>query len=52
MKNTKFNECDLYKAQMFRTNLKGIDFSTCNIDGIVVEREDLKGIIVNQFQAV
>ena len=52
MKNTKFNECDLYKAQMFRTNLKDIDFSTCNIDGIVVEREDLKGIIVNQFQAV
>lgn len=37
---------------MFRTNLKGIDFSTCNIDGIVVDREDLKGVIVNQFQAV
>ena len=37
---------------MFRTNLRGIDVSTCNIDGIVVDKEDLKGIIVNQFQAV
>ena len=37
---------------MFRTNLKGIDFSTSNIDGIIIDKEDLKGLIVNQFQAV
>ena len=48
----KFIDTNLYKAQLFRTNLKDIDFRTCNIEGIIVGQEDLKGMIVNDFQAV
>ena len=47
-----FNDCELYRTQIFRTNLKGIDFSTCNIEGFVVDKDNLKGMVVNQFQAV
>ena len=52
LKSVTFNDCDLFKAQMFKTKLKDIDFRTCNIEGIVVEKEDLNGMIVNEFQAI
>ena len=35
-----------------RTNLKNIDFRTCNIEGITVNKDDLNGLIVNDFQAI
>ena len=40
------------QAQLFRTSLKNVDFRTCNIEGITVEKEDLQGMIVNEFQAI
>ena len=36
----------------FETNLKGIDFTTSNIEGIVVSIKDLKGAIVSEMQAI
>ena len=52
LKDTTFDNCNLSQAQIFRTNLKGIDFSNCNITGIVVGIEDIKGLTVNEFQAL
>ena len=51
-KNIEFEECNLNKCQLFRTKLKNIDFSTCDINGIIVDASDLKGVIVNEFQAL
>ena len=51
-KNIAFLECDLNKAELVRTKLKGIDFSTCEMNGITVNISDLNGAIVNEFQAL
>lgn len=62
--NTFFAECNLAEiyadetkflnAEFFRTSLKGIDFTTCIIDGIIVSenKNELVGIIVNSVQAI
>ena len=52
LKNTIFNKIDFTNSQIFNTNLNKIDFSNCNIEGIIIGREDLKGMIVNEFQAL
>ena len=52
LKENKWDDCNLMQAQLFRTSLKNVDFRTCNIDGITVEKEDLQGMIVNEFQAI
>ena len=36
----------------YRTSLKDIDLSDSNIAGISVQLEDIKGAIINEFQAV
>lgn len=51
-KNIIFLECDLNKSELVRTKLKGIDFSTCEFNGITVNISDLNGAIVNEFQAL
>ena len=38
--------------QLYKTNLQGIDFSTCDITGIVVLPQDLRGMIVDEYQAM
>ncbi len=43
---------DLRECQMSGTKLKGIDMSTCDIDGIGVRIEDVKGAIISPLQAV
>ena len=40
------------QVQFFKTSLKGIDLSDSNIDGIAVSIENIKGAIINQFQAI
>ena len=52
LKNVNFKENDFENSQLFRTNLKSIDFRTCNIGGIIVGLEDIKGMIVNNMQAI
>ena len=52
LKNIIYNKADLTQAQIFKTSLKDIDLSNSNIEGIAVSIEDIKGAIINQFQAI
>ena len=52
LKNIVLKNANLTQAQFFKSSLNGIDFSDSLIDGIVVSIEDLKGAIINEFQAV
>lgn len=48
----KWQNCNLQKAQLFQTTLQGIDFTTCDLAGIIVSIPDLKGVKVNEWQAI
>lgn len=37
---------------MFETNLKDIDLTTCNINHIKIDIPSMKGLIVNEEQAL
>lgn len=52
LKNTYFDMSKLIQTQFFKTKLKGIDISTCEMSGIVTTLEDIKGLVVNNFQAI
>lgn len=52
VKNIIFKNTDLTQTQFFKTSLQEIDFSDSIIEGIAVSIEDIKGAIINQFQAV
>lgn len=47
-----FEECNLSYTNFFKTSLATIDLSSCIIDGIVANQSDLKGVIVDMYQAV
>lgn len=47
-----FKDCSLLGSNLFHTPLQGLNFTSCNIQGICVAIEDLKGVIVNSEQAV
>ena len=49
----RFEKCDLTRADLFRTPLKGMDFSTCVIAGIAVSdtRSELRGATISLEQA-
>lgn len=51
-KNLCFSECNLTCAEFAGTLLKDVDFTTCNIDGILIRGPELKGMIVTDYQAV
>jgi len=52
IKNIYFENSELVQAQFFRTKLKSVDLSTCEINGIVTSLQDIEGAIVNNFQAI
>lgn len=52
LKNIKLEDNDFLNSQFFKTNLSNIDFTTCNIEGIIVDIKDVKGMIVNEIQAI
>ena len=52
LKNIIFRQADLTQSQFFKTSLNGMDFSDSTIEGIAVSLEDIKGAIINQFQAI
>ena len=54
LKAAAFDEVSLMRTEFFRTPLKGIDLSSCNIEQLLVssEKTELKGVIVNTAQAV
>lgn len=49
--SVEFKDCSLVKSNLFHTPLHGLNFTSCNIQGICVAVEDLKGAIVNSEQA-
>lgn len=51
-KSIYFNNVDLTQAQFFKTSLSKIDLSSCKIEGIAISTEDIKGAIIEPFQAV
>ena len=50
--NMATEECDFKRAEFYDTKLKNLDFTRCNISNIVVEANDIKGVIVNEEQAI
>ena len=50
--NVEICETVLVLALIMHTNLEGLDLSTCDISGIKVNSESLKGVIVNENQAI
>lgn len=52
MKQIYFETVDLTQAQFFKTSLNGVDLSSSKIEQIAVSIEDIKGAIIEQFQAV
>ena len=52
LKNTKFNNIDFTKSQIFKTRLKDIDLSNSKIEGLSTTLEDIKGAKVTEFQVM
>ena len=52
-RSTRLEGCDLARADLFRTALKGVDLSTCNIAGITISdtRAELAGALISVEQA-
>lgn len=52
-RKTRLRECDLARADFFRTSLSGIDISSCNVEGIGLsaDRSELRGAVVSIEQA-
>lgn len=52
LSKVRFDNCVLRLCQMSGTRLTDIDLSNCDIEGLGVRMEDLKGAIVSPAQAV
>lgn len=50
--NIIFDEVDFEGCEFLNTKLENIDFSNCNINEIGVSSNDIKGVIVNEQQAL
>ena len=53
LKKTTFTDVNLQNADFYKTPLKGVDLSTCNIESILLTEglPELKGAKINMFQA-
>ena len=51
-KNVYFEKSKLIYTQFFGTKLNNVDVTSCEMYGIVTKMEDIKGFIVNNFQAI
>ena len=49
---TTFGNCNLDGAEIFRTSLELVDFSSSSIDNILIDEYSLKGLTVNETQAL
>lgn len=49
--NVGLDGCDVTHAYLLGTSLSGIDFSSCEIGGFVVDMNQLKGCMVSAMQA-
>lgn len=50
--NARFSNINMRRVTIYKAKMKNIDFSTCDIDGIIGEFKDFNGLIVNQMQAI
>ena len=51
-KKLQFTNCNLDSVDVFETNLKDIDLTTCNINHIKIDIPSMKGLIVSEEQAL
>jgi hypothetical protein len=51
-KKWTITECSLIKIEIFNTKMRDIDVTTCDLRGLKVLIDDLKGIVVNSSQAL
>ena len=51
-KKLQFENCNLEGIDVFETNLEKIDIRTCNINHIKIDIPSMKGLIVNETQAL
>lgn len=49
---TEISRCDFSEAELLGTKLAGLDFSDSRIDGFMIQAENLKGVIMNEEQAL
>ena len=52
LKNVCFDNVNLVYTRFLKTSLKDIDLSSCQIEGISISVEDIKGAIINHLQAI
>ena len=53
IKNLTLNNCDLTRAELLNTKLFGLDLTTCQLDGILLQgAPELRGAIVTASQAL
>ena len=52
LKNIEFNNVNLFSAEIFSTSLNGIDFSSCKIEGLSIDYDSLRGLIIDKFQSI
>ena len=50
IKDIYFDECKLNRAEFINVNLKDVDLSSCDINGIIFDMKSLRGIIIDRFQ--
>jgi len=50
-KKTKFHECIFSQCEVLHSSFYHIDLSTCSLEQIITTPEDIKGAIINEYQA-
>lgn len=53
MRESCFQECDLTRAEIFRTRLNGMDLRECTLDGLALSDtlSELRGAVIDEMQA-
>ena len=51
LKKTIFSKCNLSESDFTKTSLNNLDLSDCEINQITIYPDDLKGCILNEYQA-
>ena len=51
-KHVSFDKCVLNSTEWFNTELKKLDFSSCEIENMAVSSDKLTGVVVNSSQAL
>ena len=52
IKKITLNNVNLTKCDIYKNPLNGVDVSTCNISKIKISTDDVRGIIIDQFQSI